>query len=112
MANLFDLNVIEQVNLHKLKISRIGTYYYVIIYLLSLMYMIRLFSSRAYFYVNEKTGRKVSKRKLDMIMDKRLHAILFLAFSYIICTIGYFNIDVLHLNSYEVNINKKHQKMN
>ena len=90
----------------KYEIVRIGTFYYIMITLLGIMFFLRRVSSRTYLFVMEQTGQVVDEQQRRFIADKRLHAALFLAASFLICAVGFFNIDFLRDTHYEVHIPK------
>ena len=90
----------------KYEIVRIGTFYYIMITLLGIMFFLRRVSSVTYLFVMEHTGQPVDEKKRRFISDRRLHSILFLAAAFIICAVGFFNIDFLRPTHYEVHIPK------
>ena len=90
----------------KYEITRIGTFYYIMITLLGIMFFLRRVSSKTYLFVMEQTGQTVDENQRRFISDRRLHSILFMAAAFVICTVGFFNIDFLHSTHYEVHVPK------
>ena len=90
----------------RMEIARIATYYYMISMLLVFLFGIRLIISSIYRRLKKRANSPISETKKRIIADKRVHSIIFIAAAYVICTIGYFNIDNLHLTEYDIEIPK------
>ena len=86
------------------EVTRIGSCYYITTLLLGILFLIRLACSGAYLFVMHRLGRPIPPNGYRLLTDKRFHAILFLALSYAVFVIGYFNIDFLRATRYEVKI--------
>ena len=88
----------------KYELARIGTCYYIVTTMQAILFLIRYISSRTYLFVMERTGREISPQGKCRISDKRIHAILIFLISFVVFTVGYFNIDILHDTRYEVTV--------
>ena len=90
----------------KYSVARIGTFYYLMMMLMTGMFALRLIIRRIYLFLLQKLNRPVTETKQSILMDKRVHAMCFIALSYLITVMGYFNIDILHTTEYDVQIPK------
>ena len=90
----------------KYELVRIATFYYIMILLLSYFYFFHLAFSQAYRFIRVQKEIPVRQEKTRLSRDKRLHAVLFTAFAFGICTTGFFWIDFLHDTRYEVRVLK------
>jgi hypothetical protein len=88
------------------EICRIATFFNVSTMLLGLLFLIRLIYSRAWHFLLRRTGRKAVARK-PWIADRRNQTVFFILLSFAICIAGYFNVDILHLHRYDVNVTAK-----
>ena len=88
------------------EVCRIATFYYVPIILMALLFMVRLMSSRTYQLVMMTRGISPGKARRRWISDHEVHTLAFVFLSFAICAAGYFNIDFLHLQRYEVECRK------
>ena len=70
----------------------------------AILFLIRYISSRTYLFVMKRTGREISPQGKRRISDKRIHAILIFLISFVVFTVGYFNIDIMHDTRYEVTV--------
>jgi len=86
-------------------IARIGSMYYVTMTLLSILFFVRMISSRTYMFVMDRTGKEISPWARGRLTDKRFHSIVFIIISLAVFFAGYFNIDVLHDTRYDVTVN-------
>jgi predicted MPP superfamily phosphohydrolase len=86
------------------ELCRLGTFYYIPLTLMALLYLILLIYSQAYQFILRHTGRKISDRARAYYVDKKFFAVLFTCISFGLCVLGYFNIDFLRLQEYEVKI--------
>lgn len=84
------------------ELCRLGTFYYIPLTLMALLYLILLVYSQAYQFILRHTGREISDRARAYYVDKKFFAVLFTSISFGMCVLGYFNIDFLHLQAYEV----------
>ncbi len=91
----------------KYEIVRIGTYYYLMILLLTMLFAVRLLISRLYVFIQKKRGVPIKEEQTLWLTDKRVHAIVFIVIAYAVTTAGYFNIDILHTTEYDISIHKK-----
>lgn len=89
------------------EIVRVGTYYYLMILLLTIFFGVRLIISLIYVWVKKKRNEPIPEAGTRLITDKRMHSIVFIAAAYIVCTIGFFNIDILHEKEYDIAIPKQ-----
>lgn len=87
------------------EITRLGSMYYVVTTLQAILFFIRSISARTYMFIARRTDRAVSEQERRWLTDKRVHAILITAVSFLIFTVGYFNIDFLRSTEYDVSIN-------
>ena len=90
----------------KYEIVRIATYYYIMILLLSYFYFFHLAFSQAHRFIRIQKEIPPGQERIPWLKDKRLHAILFTALAFGICTTGFFRIDFLHDTRYEVKVFK------
>ena len=91
----------------KYEIVRIGTYYYLMVLLLTILFAIRLAISSLYLFIMKKRGAEIPEQGKRWLTDKRVHSILFILAAYVITTAGYFNIDILNTTEYDITIHKK-----
>ena len=91
----------------KYSISRIGTFYYVMLLLLTMLFAIRLVIRTIYLWILKRRGITPSEENQSILKDKRVHAMVFIVLSYVITVLGYFNIDNLHTTNYEITLPKR-----
>lgn len=91
----------------KHELARIGTMYYIMTTIQTILFFIRYISSRTYHFVMERTGKEIRPQGMRRKSDKRIHSVLFILISFIIFTVGYFNTDILHDTRYEVSVQSK-----
>ena len=91
----------------KYSISRIGTFYYVMLLLLTLLFAVRLVIRSAVLWFMKRRAVRLTPEKQSILKDRRVHAMAFIAASYLITVQGYFNIDDLHTTTYRVSIPKQ-----
>ena len=92
------------------EISRLGTFYYIPVTLMAVFFLIYQVISGAYLFIMKYTGKEIPERRWEKITNKRFFATLFTTVSFGICILGYFNIDFLHLNTYEIKVNAASQE--
>ena len=84
------------------ELSRVGTFYYIPLLLMALQYLVLHIYTRTYQFILKYTGREMSRRAKKHLIDRQFFAVLFGAVSFGICILGYFNIDFIQLQTYEV----------
>ena len=90
----------------KYEIVRIGTYYYLMVLLLTILFAVRLLISSLYRFIMKKRGAEIPEEGKRWLTDRRVHSILFILTAYVITTAGYFNIDILNTTEYDITIHK------
>lgn len=85
------------------EICRLATFFYVSTMLLAIMFFFRMVYSRTYQFILRNTGRE-TESKNRRIANQEYQTVFFILLSFGICTAGYFNIDFLRLQSYEVEV--------
>lgn len=86
------------------EICRLATFYYIPLTMMALLYLSHQIYARAYRFVLRHTGRTMSPRTADFLVNKKFFAVFFTLISFGVCVAGYFNIDFLRYQEYEVHV--------
>jgi len=89
------------------EICRLATFYYIPLMMMAILYLILQIYTRGYKFIIRHTGKSMSPRAEALIVDKKFFATFFTAISFGLCIAGYFNIDFLCLQEYEVHVHAK-----
>ena len=89
------------------EICRLATFYYITITMMAILYLILQIYSHSYKFIIRHTGKTMSPRAEAILVDKKFFAVFFAVISFGICIVGYFNIDFLQLQEYEVHVHAK-----
>ena len=87
-------------------VARIGTFYYEIVVMLTILFGIRMMISKNCQFLMRRSGKEISPIGKKIIADKAVHSIIFLIVCYTITAVGFFNINCLHRTDYSVHIQK------
>lgn len=92
----------------KYEIVRIGTYYYMMVLFLTILFGVRdLISFLIHFIKRKPVGTEQ-----HWYTKREIQAILFITVSFLITTAGYFNIDFLHTTEYDIAVHKQSAEKN
>ena len=88
------------------EICRTATLFFISTSLLAMFFVFRIIYTRTYHFILRRTGReeKISGRRIS---DRRYQTVVFILLSFGIALAGYFNIDFLHLTTYDVHVRAK-----
>ena len=85
------------------EICRTATLFFVSTTLLAMFFLFRIIYTRTYQFILRRTGRG-PKNTHRRISDRRYQTVIFILLSFGIALAGYFNIDFLKLNTYDVEV--------
>lgn len=85
------------------EICRTATLFFVSTTLLAMFFLFRIIYTRTYQFILRHTGRG-PKNTHRRISDRRYQTVIFILLSFGIALAGYFNIDFLKLNTYDVEV--------
>ena len=88
----------------RVEVTRIGTCYYVVTTIMGILFFLRFISHRTYQFVSRRTGREIRPQGERKISDKQIHSLMFIAIAIAVFIAGYFNIDFIHLTTYDVSV--------
>lgn len=87
-------------------VSVAGTLYYVVVVMLSILFFARFVLRSAVLFVARRTNHPPQGRLKRVIDDTQIHSLVFLLVSYALAVVGFFNIGIVHPNSYDIQVNK------